>query len=87
MEAIQVAALAAGTLGAGLVGAVALTRPDLNFQERGASGCSVAAGTFGGGDLPTNPANPKLSLALALVPIGMIALAVFPPFVRCVQSA
>ena len=52
---------------------------DLNFQEGGAGG-SVAAGTAAGGGLPTNTAIATLSLSLALVPLGLIAAAVFPPF-------
>ena len=52
---------------------------NLNFQEGGAGG-SVAAGTAAGGGLPTNTAIATLSLSLALVPLGLIAAAVFPPF-------
>ena len=37
-------------------------------------------GTPGGGGLPTNLANPSLPLALSLVPAGLAAVAVFPPF-------
>ena len=55
--------------------------PDLNFQEGGAGpGGSLAAGTAAGGGLPTNTAIATLSLSLALVPLGLIAAAVFPPF-------
>ena len=59
---------------------------DLNFQDGGAAGGSVAVGTVAGGGLPTNTAIATLSLSLALVPIGLIAVAVFPPFVRCVHN-
>ena len=39
-----------------------------------------AAGTAGGGGLPTNTLIQTLALSLALVPLGLSAVAVFPPF-------
>ena len=60
--------------------------PDLNFQESVNPGGSVPAGTPGGGGLPTDASIPTLSLSLALAPIGLSAVAVFPPFARCVKE-
>ena len=48
-------------------------------------GGSLSVGTTGGGGLPTNTAIPSLSLSLALVPLGLLAVAVFPPFARFVD--
>ena len=87
-DPVQVAAQTAVSLGAGMVG-MAVARQVLDFQEKSVesgTGCSVDVGTFGGGGLPNNTAIPTLSLSLALVPIGLMAVAVFPPFVRCVQG-
>ena len=60
--------------------------PDLNFQESVNPRGSVSAGTPGGGGLPTDASIPTLSLSLALVPFGLSAVAVFPPFARCVKG-
>jgi len=78
-EAVQTAAQAGGALGAGMVG-MAMMMPDLNFQQSGSPGGSTAAGTAGGGGLPTNGNIASLALSLALVPLGLAAVAVFPPF-------
>ena len=59
--------------------------PDLDFQQGGqAPGGSVGPGSPGGGGLPTNTAISTLSLSLALVPLGLLAVAVFPPFSKYV---
>ena len=50
------------------------------FSLSGAPGGSVSAGTAGGGGLPTNTQIQTLALSLALVPLGLSAVAVFPPF-------
>jgi hypothetical protein len=72
-------AQAAGALGAGMgMGMMMMGDLGLGFQEGG--GGSVAAGTAGGGGLPTNTLIQTLALSLALVPIGLSAVAVFPPF-------
>ena len=60
--------------------------PDLNFQESvNPTGGSVSAGTPGGGGLPTDTSIPTLALSLSLVPFGLSAVAVFPPFARWVK--
>ena len=60
--------------------------PDLNFQQSSSGGGSGAQpGAPGGGGSPTNSAIATLSASLALVPPGLAAVAVFPPFVRCVN--
>ena len=62
---------------------MAMMMPDLNFQQNGGSpGGSNAAGTIGGGGLPTDGGIPTAALSLALVPLGLAAVAVFPPFER-----
>ena len=48
--------------------------------DKKSGGGSVAAGTAGGGGLPTNTLIQTLALSLALVPLGLSAVAVFPPF-------
>ena len=54
---------------------------DMNFQESGqATGNSPQPGTAGGGGSPGNSAIGTLSASLALVPAGLNAVAVFPPF-------
>ena len=83
--AIQAATQVGVALGAGMIGMV-MMMPDLNFQESVNPGGSVSAGTPGGGGLPTDASIPTLSLSLALVPIGLSAVAVFPPFARCVKG-
>ena len=75
-EAAQAAAQAAGAFGASMAGMGMMMMQDLNF----AGGGSVAAGTVGGGGLPTNSLIQTLSLSLALVPLGLFPTAVFPPF-------
>ena len=75
----QQVAQVGGAVGASMAAGMMMMQ-DLNFQQGGASGGSVAAGTVGGGGLPTNTAITTLSLSLALVPLGLIAAAVFPPF-------
>ena len=67
---------------------MAMSLPDLGFQSSGVAptpGGSLSVGTTGGGGLPTNTAIPSLSLSLALVPLGLLAVAVFPPFARFVD--
>ena len=83
--AIQAATQVGVAFGASMIGMV-MMMPDLNFQESVNPGGSVSAGTPGGGGLPTDASIPTLSLSLALVPIGLSAVAVFPPFARCVKE-
>ena len=75
------------TLGIGMFG-MAMSLPDLGFQSSGPAATpagSPTVGTAGGGGLPTNTAIQTLSLSLALVPLGLLAVAVFPPFARFVH--
>ena len=84
---------AVSTLGIGMFG-MAMSLPDLSFQNSGTVPVSGAAegvgaaggiGAFGGGGLPTNTAIQTLALSLALIPLGLLAVAVFPPFARFVD--
>ena len=87
---VGMAAQAGGLLGIGMIG-MAMTIPDLNFQAGGSvpsvgpGGPVPQVGAVGGGGLPTDSGIPTLSLSLALVPIGLLAVAVFPPFARFVK--
>ena len=83
--AIQDARQVGVVFGASMIGMV-MMMPDLSFQESVNPGGSLSAGTPGGGGLPTDASIPTLSLSLALVPFGLAALAVFPPFARCVKG-
>ena len=78
---------ALGTMGIGMFG-TAMTIPDLGFQTSGTVPAAAegigAAGVLGGGGSPTNAAIQTLALSLALVPLGLLAVAVFPPFARFV---
>ena len=54
---------------------------DMDFQQSGqATGNSPQPGTSGGGGSPQNSGSSTLSASLALVPTGLNAVAVFPPF-------
>ena len=64
---------------------MAMMLPNLGFQASGTAGGSLPVGSIAGGGLPTNTAIQTLSLSLALVPLGLIAVAVFPPFARFVH--
>ena len=91
-------AQAFGTMGIGMLG-MAMSLPNLGFQTSGtvpggsvganggvgASGVDGGIGALGGGGLPTNTAIQTLALSLALVPLGLLAVAVFPPFARFVD--
>ena len=80
-------AQAIGTMGIGMFG-MAMSLPDIGFQSGGPAATpsgSLSVGTAGGGGLPTNTAIQTLSLSLALVPLGLLAVAVFPPFARFVH--
>ena len=86
-----VGAQAVGTMGIGMLG-MAMSVPNLGFQTSGTvpGGAGVdggigALGALGGGGLPTNNAIQTLALSLALVPLGLLAVAVFPPFARFVN--
>ena len=57
-----------------------IVRYELSLYFSLSGGGSVAAGTAGGGGLPTNTLIQTLALSLALVPLGLSAVAVFPPF-------
>ena len=78
---------AVGALGIGMLG-MAMMLPNLQFQISGEAptiGVGGSVGSPGGGALPNNFANPTLPLSLALVPLGLVAVAVFPPFTRFVD--
>ena len=85
-------AQAVGTMGIGMLG-MAMSVPNLGFQTSGtvpggsvgAAGADGGIGALGGGGLPTNTAIQTLALSLALVPLGLFAVAVFPPFARFVN--
>ena len=80
VQVVETAVQATGALGIGMIGMLSVM-PDLDFQQGGqAPGGSVGPGSPGGGGLPTNTAISTLSLSLALVPLGLLAVAVFPPF-------
>ena len=56
---------------------------DLNFQQSGqVTGSSPQPGTIGGGGTPTDGSLGTLSASLALLPAGLRAVAVFPPFAK-----
>ena len=79
-------AQAVATMGIGMFG-MAMSLPDLDFQSNGAAPITVgllAAGTIEDGGSPTDTAIPSLPLSLMLVPLGLLAVAVFPPFARFV---
>jgi hypothetical protein len=81
------AAQGVATMGIGMVG-MAMSLPDLGFQTSGAAptpGGSLSVGATGGGGLPSNTGIQTLALSLALVPLGLFAVAVFPPFARFVN--
>ena len=61
---------------------MAMMLPNLGFQASGTAGGSLPVGSIAGGGLPTNTAIQTLSLSLSLLPLGLIAVAVFPPFAR-----
>ena len=82
--AIQDATQVGVVFGASMIGMV-MMMPDLSFQESVNPGGSLSAGTPGGGGLPTDASIPTLALSLALVPFGLSAVAVFPPFARYVK--
>ena len=54
--------------------------PELSFEENGAPADSTQPGTFGGGALPTDGAIASAGVSLSLVPAGLDAIAIFPPF-------
>ena len=79
-EELDTAAQAAGALGAGMM-AMAMMTPDLNFQQNaGAPSSSIQPGSVGGGGLPSDGGISTAALSLALVPLGLSAVAIFPPF-------
>ena len=73
---------ALGALGVGMVGMGTMMMGDLNFQQGG----STPAGTVGGGGLPNDPTIATAALSLALVPLGLAAVAIFPPFLTLVNQ-
>ena len=70
---------------------MAMMVPTLDFQAQGSAPSGVPGGSVpqvggvAGGGLPTDPGIATLSLSLALVPLGLLAVAVFPPFERFVN--
>ena len=61
--------------------AMAMMGSNMNFQQSAQStGNSPSPGTPGGGGSPTDTSNPTLTSSLQLVPDGLNAVAVFPPF-------
>ena len=84
-EAVEAAAQAVGALGTGMIGmaGMVMMTSNMNFQQSGQStGNSPQPGTSGGGGSPQNSGSRTLSASLALVPNGLNAVAVFPPFSR-----
>ena len=76
METVVLGTAAVGATMAGMA-----MMNDLNFQQSGqAVGNSPSPGTLGGGGLPTDASILTLGASLALVPAGLAAVAVFPPF-------
>ena len=64
-----------------------------NLQQGSASSGNLSPGSsvpqvggIGGGGLPSDSGISTISLSLALVPLGLMAVAVFPPFERFVES-
>ena len=77
-----------GALGAGMAGMVGMVMMMSTMNSQGSgnpTGGSSSAGTPGGGGLPTDAGISTLALSLALVPFGLSAVAVFPPFARYVK--
>ena len=84
-SAMQDIAQVGGALGVSMIGMIMMMK-GLNFQGNvNPTGGSVTPGTPGGGGLPTDTSIPTLALSLALVPFGLSAVAVFPPFARWVK--
>lgn len=76
----EVAVQAAAVLGIGMLG-TAMMAANPNFQEPGsAPPGSPLVGSFGGGGSPRDSQISTSSLSLVLVPLGLLAVAVFPPF-------
>ena len=72
-------------MGVSMIGMIMML-PALNFQENvNPTRGSVTPGTPRGGGLPTDTSIPTLALSLFLVPFGLSAVAVFPPFARWVK--
>ena len=65
-----------------VMGMMAGMMSDLNFQQSGqVSGNAPQPGTVGGGGAPSDGSiGSTLALSLALVPAGLAAVSVFPPF-------
>merc|ERR1719367_701628 len=61
---------------------MAMMLPNLNFAGANGPQSSQAAGTAGGGGLPSDGSISTAALSLALVPLGLAAVAIFPPFDR-----
>ena len=79
----EVAAQAAGTVGVSMIGMGMMVgmMSDLNFQQSGqAVGNSPQPGTLGGGGSPLDSSIGTLSASLALLPVGLSVVTVFPPF-------
>ena len=84
-SAMQDIAQVGGALGAGMIGMVMMMSSMNSQGNSNPSGGSSSAGTPGGGGLPTDAGISTLALSLALVPFGLSAIAVFPPFARYVK--
>ena len=84
-ELAQTAIQAGAAMGVGMLG-MAMMAANPNFQEQGsAPSGSPQVGSVGGGGLPTDSGIASLTLSLALIPLGLLAVAVFPPFERFVE--
>ena len=82
-QAMAAATQAAGALGAGMIGmaGMSMMMSDMNFQQSGqAVGNSPPPGTLGGGGSPLDSSIGTLSASLALLPVGLSVVTVFPPF-------
>ena len=81
----EVAVQAGAVMGVAMMG-MAMMAANPSFQEPGsAPPGSPLVGSFGGGGSPRDSQIPTSSLSLALVPLGLLAVAVFPPFERFVK--
>ena len=82
-ETVELAAQATGALGVSMMGMIGMTMmmSDLNFQQSGQPmGSLPSPGAVGGGGSPIDSSIPSLPASLSLVPDGLTAVAVFPPF-------
>ena len=76
-------AQAGAAVGVGMMGMAMMTP---NFQGQGSPPLTgPQVGAAGGGGLPLDAGIATSALSLALLPLGLLAVAVFPPFERFVE--